>query len=71
MIINLNNTTDLKIAKKISKDLKGKLIFDEIAIHHMLDGHLKYQNKVETLISNVEKNIDIDLSIFKVQNYIN
>ena len=30
-----------------------------------------YQNKVETLISNVEKNIDIDLSIFKVQNYIN
>ncbi len=31
MIINLNNTTDLKIAKKISKDLKGKLIFDEIS----------------------------------------
>jgi Outer membrane lipoprotein-sorting protein len=30
-----------------------------------------YQNKVETLISNVEKNIDIDLNIFKVQNYIN
>jgi len=30
-----------------------------------------YQNKVETLISNIEKNIDIDLNIFKVQNYIN
>tara|TARA_B100001250_G_scaffold301627_1_gene263331 strand:- start:494 stop:1048 length:555 start_codon:yes stop_codon:yes gene_type:complete len=30
-----------------------------------------YQNKVQTLISNIEKNIDIDLSIFKVQNYIN
>ena len=30
-----------------------------------------YQNKVETLISNIEKNIDIDLNIFRVQNYIN
>ena len=30
-----------------------------------------YQNKVETLISNVEKNIDIDINIFKVHNYIN
>jgi len=30
-----------------------------------------YQNKVETLISNVEKNIEIDLNIFKVHNYIN
>ena len=30
-----------------------------------------YQNKVETLISNIEKNIDIDLNIFKVQNYTN
>ncbi len=30
-----------------------------------------YQNKVETLISNVKKNIDIDLNIFKVYNYIN
>jgi len=30
-----------------------------------------YQNKVETLISNIEKNLDIDLNIFKVQNYIN
>jgi len=30
-----------------------------------------YQNKVETLISNIEKNIDIDPTIFKVQNYIN
>ena len=31
MIINLNKTTDLKTAKKISEDLEGKLIFDEIA----------------------------------------
>ena len=30
-----------------------------------------YQNKVETLISNIQKNIDVDLKIFKVQNYIN
>ncbi len=30
-----------------------------------------YQNKVETSISNIEKNIDIDLNIFRVQNYIN
>ena len=30
-----------------------------------------YQNKVETFISNIEKNIDIDLNIFKIQNYIN
>ena len=30
-----------------------------------------YQNKVETLISNIEKNVDIDLNIFKVQSYIN
>ena len=30
-----------------------------------------YQNKVETLISNIEKNIDIDLNIFRIQNYIN
>jgi outer membrane lipoprotein-sorting protein len=30
-----------------------------------------YQNKVEILISNIEKNIDIDLNIFRVQNYIN
>ena len=28
MIINLNKTTDLKTAKKISEDLEGKLIFD-------------------------------------------
>ncbi len=30
-----------------------------------------YQNKVETLISNIQINIDIDIKIFKVQKYIN
>ena len=30
-----------------------------------------YQNKVETKISNVEKNLIINLNIFKLQNYIN
>ena len=30
-----------------------------------------YQNKVETIISNVEKNLIINNKIFKIQNYIN
>ena len=30
-----------------------------------------YQNKVETKISNVKKNLMINNNIFKIQNYIN
>ena len=30
-----------------------------------------YQNKVETILSNLEKNLDIDLNIFMIQKYIN
>mgnify|MGYP003345697514 CR=1 FL=1 len=30
-----------------------------------------YQNKVETIISNLEKNLDIDLNIFIIQKYTN
>ena len=29
-----------------------------------------YQNKVETILSNLEKNLDIDLNIFLIQKYL-
>ena len=70
MIINLNKTTDLKTAKKISEDLEGKLIFDEISRiiitssknNTIPDKYNKYVDKYHKLKS------DIQLSS---RNYVN
>ena len=63
----------IKLANKMEQGPLGiKLIFDEIAIEHMLDGHLKYQKRVQdnalSRISSNPENIESlwTLSLLKI-----
>ncbi len=54
------NNRFIELAKSMEQGPLGiKLIFDEIAIQHMLDGHFKYQNIVrKKALSNINSNLE-------------
>ena len=77
----INKMTDSESLSNSFSNYSFKIIYEKTSINIFFDKKtLKligwttndiYQNKVETIISNVEKNLIINNNIFKIQNYIN